>query len=90
MGLPGTGLSYTEQSKLRSESHDLMQVPPEELERHEIEYVRGRHLRKLVGWSSVLVILVLIFGGAPTVAGYLIVPAIALTIVAPWIARRFL
>lgn len=82
MGLPGTGLSYTEQSKLRSESHDLME-PLEELE-------RGRHFRKLVGWSSVLVILVLIFAGAPTVAGYLIVPAIALTIVAPWIARRFL
>lgn len=90
MGLPGTGLSYTEQSKLRSDSHDLMEVPLEELEPHELEYVRGRHFRKLVGWSSVLVIVVLIFAGAPTAAGYLIFPAIGLTIAAPWIARRLL
>ena len=53
----------------------------------ELNYLRGRAMRKLVGWGSALVIVVLIFSGAGTAVGYLIIPAVVLTIIAPWFAR---
>ncbi len=86
-GVPGTGLSYTTQTQLRSSSDEVEQVPLEALTPEELAYVRGRVFRKRVGWGSALVIIVLMFTGAATVAGYLIIPAITLTIIAPWFAR---
>ena len=62
-------------------------MPVEALTVEELAFLRGRALRKVVGWGSALVILVLIFAGAGTAAGYLIIPAVVLTIIAPWFAR---
>jgi hypothetical protein len=91
VSLPGTGVSHTTQTNLRSQPQrspeelapeELAQLPPETL-----AYLHGRAVRKLVGWGSAALILILIFAGAPTVAGYLIIPAIVATIAAPWFAR---
>jgi len=49
---------------------------------------KPRSPRKLVGWTSLGVIVLLAVAGAPTVAGYLVIPAVVVTIAAPWIARR--
>jgi len=88
VGIPGTGLSHTTQTRLRQSTEDeLEQVPVEALTLEELNYLRGRAMRKLVGWGSALVILVLIFAGAGIAAGYLIIPAVVLTIIAPWFAR---
>jgi len=86
IGIPGTGLSHTTQRQLRPSTEDeLEQVEAIKLE--ELNYLRGRAMRKLVGWGSALVIVLLIFSGAGTAGGYLIIPAVVLTIIAPWFAR---
>jgi len=88
VGLPGTGLSHTMQSQLRrGEAADEVEL---DVTADDLGRVKGRRLRKLVGLGSGLVILLLIVAGVPTVAGYLIIPAIVLTIAAPWFARRVL
>jgi hypothetical protein len=87
VGVPGTGLSHVTQTRLKS-SEDVTASPLDELTDDDLAYVKGRHLRKLVGWGSALVIVVLILAGAPTVAGYLIIPAVVATVAAPLIARR--
>jgi hypothetical protein len=85
-GLPGTGLSHTTQTRLRP-GYERDEVLSDELTTGRLEHLRRRRLLKLTGWGSAALILVLIFAGAPTVAGYLIVPAVVLTIIAPWFAR---
>lgn len=84
-GIPGTGLSYTEQTTLGRD--DASEQPPE-LERVPGEATRRRSPRKLVGWTSAAVILVIGLLGATTLAAYLVFPAIALTVAAPWLARQ--
>ena len=52
-GLPGTGVSHTTQRQLRPSTEDeLEQVPVEALNLEELNYLRGRAMRKLVGWEA--------------------------------------
>jgi Protein of unknown function (DUF4236) len=94
VSLPGTGLSHTTQSSLKGQQPTAEGMTPEEIASQftpeAIAYLHGRLVRKLVGWGSALLILVLIFAGAPTVAGYLIIPAIIATVAAPWYSRFLL
>ncbi len=85
VGLPGTGLSYTEQSKL-SQADEAPAQPPAELVS---DHPKRRSPRKVVGWASVAVIVLVAVLGAPTVAGYLVIPAVVLTIAAPRLASWF-
>jgi Protein of unknown function (DUF4236) len=85
VGAPGTGLSHTTQSRVRG--RDVEGVALEELMVQDLDYLKRRRVRRLVGWGSAAVIVVLILAGAPLIAGYLIVPAVVLTIAAPWFAR---
>ncbi len=85
VGLPGTGLSYTEQSKLSQPDGEAAQLPTEIA----ADYPRRPSPRKRVGWGSAAVIFLIAVLGAPTVAGYLVIPAVVLTIIAPWLSRRF-
>jgi hypothetical protein len=82
-GLPGTGLSYTEQTTLGG--NEAAEHAPEFVELP--GYAKRHSPRKIVGWTSVAVILLIAFLGAPTLAGYLVLPAVGLTIAAPWLAR---
>jgi Protein of unknown function (DUF4236) len=85
-GLPGTGLSYTSQTKIRQ--GDEVEQPGQP----ELEDRRGnskkQSSRKLVGSVSAAIIVLIAVLGAPMLAGYLILPAIALTVAAPWLARK--
>jgi hypothetical protein len=89
VGLPGTGLSHTTQTQLRPSTEDELEQVPVEPTVEELAYLRGRAFRKVVGWGSALVVVVLILAGAATAAGYLLIPAVVLTIIAPWLSRRF-
>jgi hypothetical protein len=77
------------QSQLRP-GEDAGEVELVEVTADDLARVKGRRLRRFVGLGSLLVIVLLIVAGVPTVAGYLIIPAIVLTIAAPWFARRVL
>ena len=86
VGLPGTGLSHTSQSRL-APPEKVEGIALDELTTAGLDHLKGRQLRKFVGWGSAAVIVVLVFGGAPTLAGYLIIPAVVLTVAAPLLAR---
>jgi hypothetical protein len=90
VGVPGTGLYHTTLSRLSNRGVDAAgQVAPDELTAEQLNYAKGRALRRVFGWGSALVIFLLALAGASTVIGWLIVPAIILTIFAPRFARFF-
>jgi hypothetical protein len=93
-GIPGTGLSYTTQSKLSAgvKPEDL---PPGELAQvaavatpEELRRVKRRMLRRLIGWGSAALFVILIFAGAASAAGTILIPAIAATLLVPLIVYR--
>jgi hypothetical protein len=94
VGLPGTGLSWTEQSKLSTGArademaHDelgeiVAAVPPEDFRRQ-----KRRALRKTLALAFGAVFVILVLAGAGSAAGAMLIPAVAVTLLAPVIAHR--
>lgn len=94
VGIPGTGVSHRTQTQLfdgrgRLDPQAIAELPPEEqalLDPEVLRWATVRLLRRGIGWGSVLLFLILVLAGAPTVAGYLVIPMILAT----WLAPKFL
>jgi hypothetical protein len=94
VGIPGTGLSYTTQSKL-SPGVKPEDLTPDELAEfaavttpEELRRGQRRTLRRLIGWGSAALFVILIFAGAASAAGTIVIPAIVATLLVPLIVYR--
>ena len=94
VGIPGTGLSYTTQSRL-SAGVEPEELTPDELAEfaavttpEELRRAQRRTLRRLIGWGSAALFVILIFAGAASAAGTILIPTIVATLLVPLIVYR--